>query len=79
MALSFHLADGAFISQFAGDYLSGEYPPGAIAVVDRVIRKIVSRVAVRASPFALAIAPDRDSLWVTYYFADAGLGVVTEV
>ncbi len=69
----------AFVTQFSGDYIDGRYAPGAIAVVNIRRRRVVSRIAVAARPFAIAKSADGQSLYVTHFFQIAGRGVVSEI
>ena len=74
-------ADGrrAFVSQFAGDYIDGQYSPGAIAVIDTTKRSVIHQVAVKPFPFALAIDSQRQRLYATHFFAQQSDGFVSVV
>ncbi|MHC4180190.1 MAG: beta-propeller fold lactonase family protein, partial [Planctomycetota bacterium] len=69
----------AFVSQYAGGYIDGKYHRGTVAVVGLPAGKLTHRIPVRARPWAMALAPDGRSLYVTHYLALGGEGIVTEI
>ena len=69
----------AFVAQYAGEYVDGQYVPGAVAVVDLAKREVTARIPVRARPFAMARSADGRSVYVTHYFRIGGKGIVTKI
>jgi len=69
----------AYVAQYAGATIHGQYSPGAIAVVDLTSRTVTRRIPVKSRPFALARAADGKKLYVTHYFQLDGQGIVTEI
>ena len=57
----------ALVSQYAGGYVDGKYSPGTIAVVDLAAAKLIRQIPVKARPWAMALAGDGRSLYVTHY------------
>ncbi|MFQ3168636.1 MAG: YVTN family beta-propeller protein [Limisphaerales bacterium] len=69
----------AFDAQYAGEYVDGQYVPGAVAVVDLAKREVTARIPVRARPFAMARSADGRLVYVTHYFQIGGKGIVTKI
>ncbi len=69
----------ALVSQYAGGYVDGKYCPGTIAVVDLAAAKLIRQIPVKARPWAMALAADGRSLYVTHYLHFDGAGIVTQI
>ena len=69
----------AYVSQFSGDYISGDYSPGSIAVINLNTRKLTQRIPVSAWPYALARNDNNQTLYITHYFHNQENGLITEL